>query len=179
MDIARVRIFLVVSICYIIIAGFAFLIWYIIRKKKIAFNTIQLYFFTAKDFQREIAYSLSTMFIFTFIIWSILGNDAVRSYTTWYSDINQHGRVYYWLAFPIMLLMYNTYFYFTHRLMHYPKFFKFLHVGHHKSINPSPWAAFAFYPSEAVVEIGILVVFLFTIPILKAHLFFFFLFMMV
>jgi Delta7-sterol 5-desaturase len=172
-------IFLVVSLRYIILAGLAFLIWYIIRKKKIAFRKIQLRFPELKDYQREILYSLSTMLVFTFIIWSILGNETVRKHTTWYANMEQHGQLYFWLAFPIMLFMHDTYFYFTHRLMHHPKFFKLFHLAHHKSVNPSPWAAFAFHPLEAVVEIGILVVFLFTIPVMKAHLFFFFLFMMV
>lgn len=172
-------IFLVVSLRYFLLAGLAFFIWYVLRKNKIGFKKIQLRFPLSKDYQREMLYSLSTMFIFTFIIWSILGNEEIRKHTTWYADIEQHGRIYFWLAFPLMLLMHDTYFYFTHRLMHHPKIFKLFHLAHHKSINPSPWAAFAFHPLEAVVEIGILVVFLFTIPVMKAHLFFFFLFMMV
>jgi len=41
------------------------------------------------------------------------------------------------------------------------------------------WAAYAFHPLEAIVEAGILVVFLFTIPIHKFHLLIFFFFMIV
>ncbi len=171
-------IFTVVSIRYIVLAGLAFLVWYVIRKKKIAFKKIQLRFPALKDYQREVLYSVITMFIFSAVPWLILGNPEIKKHTTWYSNINEHGKLYFWLAFPLMLVMHDTYFYFTHRLMHHPKLFKWFHLVHHKSTNPSPWAAFAFHPLEAVVEIGILVVYLFTIPVTKVHLFFFFLFMM-
>ena len=53
------------------------------------------------------------------------------------------------------------------------------HLVHHKSTNPSPWAAYAFHPLEAIVEAGIFVVFLFTIPIHKFHLLIFFFIMIV
>lgn len=172
-------IFTLVSLRYFIIAGLAFLIWYVLLKKKVAFKKIQLRFPTLKDYQREILYSLMTIVIFTLVPWILLGNPEIKKHTTWYSDINQHSKLYFWLAFPLMLLMHDTYFYWMHRLMHHPKIFKVLHLVHHQSVNPSPWAAFAFHPLEAVIEIGILVVYLFTIPVMKVHLFFFFLFMMV
>lgn len=172
-------IFTLVSLRYFVIAGLAFLIWYVLLKKKMAFKKIQLRFPTLKDYQREILYSLITIVIFTLVPWIILGNPDIKKHTTWYSDINEHSKLYFWLAFPLMLLMHDTYFYWMHRLMHQPKLFKVLHLVHHQSVNPSPWAAFAFHPLEAVIEIGILVVYLFTIPVMKIHLFFFFLFMMV
>ncbi len=42
---------------------------------------------------------------------------------------------------------------------------KYVHLTHHKSINPSPWAAFAFHPLEAIVEAGILLVIVFLFPV--------------
>jgi sterol desaturase/sphingolipid hydroxylase (fatty acid hydroxylase superfamily) len=172
-------IFSIVSLRYFILAGLAFLIYYVLLKKKRAFRKIQQRFPAGKDYRRELLYSVLTIFIFTLVPWLILGNPEIKKHTTWYSDIHQYGAAYFWLAFPLMLIMHDTYFYFTHRLMHHSFFFKSIHLVHHKSTNPSPWAAFAFHPLEAIVEIGILVVYLFTIPVMKAHLFFFFLFMMI
>jgi len=172
------RIFSIVSLRYFILAGLAFLIYYVLLKKKLSFRKIQLRFPSGKDYKRELLYSVLTIFIFTLVPWLILGNPEIKKHTTWYSDIHQYGVAYFWLAFPLMLIMHDTYFYFTHRLMHHSFFFKQIHLIHHKSTNPSPWAAFAFHPLEAIVEIGILVIYLFTIPVMKAHLFFFFLFMM-
>ena len=40
-----------------------------------------------------------------------------------------------------------------------------MHRTHHLSTSPSPWAAYAFSPLEAVVQAGIAPVILFTIPV--------------
>ena len=40
-----------------------------------------------------------------------------------------------------------------------------MHLAHHKSTNPSPWAAYAFHPFEALVEGGIIWVLVFVMPI--------------
>ena len=63
--------------------------------------------------------------------------------------------------------------------MHHKKLFPRCHLVHHQTTNPSPWAAYAFHPLEAVVEVGIVVIFLFTIPIHRSHLLIFFLMMIV
>ena len=51
--------------------------------------------------------------------------------------------------------LHDAYFYRAHRLMHHPKIFARVHLVHHKSTDPSPWAALAFHPFEAVLEAGI------------------------
>lgn len=172
------NVFAIISIRYIIIAGVAFLIWYIWLKKKIAYKKIQLRFPRLKDYKREIIYSIITMAIFSIVPFLLLGNKDIRKHTTYYTDIYEHSMLYFWLAFPLLLLIHDTYFYWTHRLMHHPALFKIFHLLHHKSTNPTPWTSFAFHPLEAVVEVSVIVVFLFTIPITQFHLFFFFLFMM-
>lgn len=60
--------------------------------------------------------------------------------------------------------------------MHHPRLFKYIHLIHHKSTNPSPWAAYSFHPIEAIIEQGIIVIFFFTIPIHISHLSIFFTF---
>jgi sterol desaturase/sphingolipid hydroxylase (fatty acid hydroxylase superfamily) len=101
----------------------------------------------------------------------------LRPYTSIYKDIHQHSTAYNWLIFPVMLLMHDTYFYWMHRLMHQPALFKFFHVVHHQSTNPSPWASFAFQPTEAIVESGIIILFAFTIPVHIIHILAFLIFM--
>jgi len=77
------------------------------------------------------------------------------------------------------LLIHDTYFYWTHRLMHHPSVFKYFHKVHHLSTNPSPWAAFAFHPLEAIVEAGIIVVIAFIMPVHPLAIALFLLIMMV
>ena len=63
--------------------------------------------------------------------------------------------------------------------MHHPSVYKWLHKVHHLSTNPSPWAAYAFHPLEAVVEAGIVVLIVFVMPAHPMAVSFFLLIMMV
>jgi lathosterol oxidase len=64
-----------------------------------------------------------------------------------------------------MILLHDTWFYFTHRLMHHPKIYRHVHKVHHQSTDPSPFAAFSFHPIEALIDGGVFVVFAFTFPV--------------
>jgi sterol desaturase/sphingolipid hydroxylase (fatty acid hydroxylase superfamily) len=161
---------------YFLIAGIAFLVLYVLFRSRTGLRKIQDKFPRNSDYLREIGYSVVTILIFS-IVPILLLRGPLREYTTFYTDIEQYGKLYFFLAFPLMLLMHDTYFYWTHRAMHHPALFRIMHLVHHKSTNPSPWAAYAFHPLEAIVEVGIVVVFLFTIPIHAFHLPMFFLFM--
>lgn len=164
---------------YFLIAAPAFLVFYILLKKRIAFKKIQQRFPGIKDYGREIFFSTLSIIIFSFPPLLMLYSDSIRPHTTFYRDISEYGWVYAILAFPLMLLMHDTYFYWAHRLMHHPRLFKWFHLVHHKSNNPSPWAAYAFHPLEAVVESLIFVVFLLIIPVHTIHLTLFFIFSLV
>src|SRR6476661_8079735 len=164
---------------YFLVAGLFFLLFYVLLHKRVFYKKIQPRTPKQVDYLREIAYSILTISIFSFVPLSILHVPTIAKHTTFYAHIEAHGWLYFFLAFPIMLLLHDTYFYWTHRAMHHRKLFRVLHLVHHKSVNPSPWAAYAFHPLEAVVEAGIFVVFLFAIPIHPLHLFLFFFFMIV
>jgi lathosterol oxidase len=159
---------------YYLFAGLFFLVFYVLLKKKISYKKIQSKFPGSKDYLREIIFSTISMIIFAIVPLFILFSETIRPYTRYYLDINQYSLVYFFAAFPIMLLIHDTYFYWIHRLMHLPQFFKTFHLIHHKSTNPSPWAAYAFHPLEAILESMIFTIFLFTMPIHKSHLVAFF-----
>jgi lathosterol oxidase len=171
-------ILIVITVRYFIIAGLAYVLWYKLLRKRIFYKKIQQRMPLNKDYLREIIYSITTIIIFTIVTLLIL-QTSFRQYTKYYSKIHQHSMLYFWLAFPIIFLVHDTYFYWMHRLMHHPKLFRMFHVVHHQSVNPSPWAAFAFQPKEAFVEAGILLVLVMIMPIHFLHLFGFFLVMMV
>jgi sterol desaturase/sphingolipid hydroxylase (fatty acid hydroxylase superfamily) len=161
------------------LAGLAFLLFYVLFKKLLSFNKIQQRYPKTTDYLREIGFSAITIAIFGLVPSFFVFNETVSPMTTLYKKIDDHGWIYFCAAFPIMLFMHDTYFYWMHRLMHHKRLFRLFHLVHHKSTNPSPWAAYAFHPLEAIIEAGILVVFLFTIPIHKFHLLIFFFFMIV
>lgn len=164
---------------YLIITSIAFLICYVVLRRMIRSKKIQQRFPHFKDYAREIIFSILTIFVMAFIPALVLGSPEMARHTKFYRDINQQGILYFIVAFPLMAFMHDTYFYWMHRLMHHPSIFKIVHLVHHKSTNPSPFAAYAFHPLEAIVEAGIFLVFVFTIPVHLFHLLFFFLFMIV
>lgn len=53
-----------------------------------------------------------------------------------------------------LLLVHDTYFYWSHRLAHHPRIFRWLHSVHHLSRNPSPFAALSFGVLDAVVQVA-------------------------
>ncbi len=161
---------------YFVIAGIAFIIFYVLLKKKIFFKKIQLRFVRRKDYIREIVFSIVSIMIFTLPPVIMLKIDSIREHTTYYSDISTYGWFYFFAAFPIMLFVHDTYFYWLHRLIHHKALFSIIHLVHHKSTNPSPWAAYSFHPLEAILEAGVFVVFLFIMPINDLHLLVFFIF---
>lgn len=159
---------------YMVAAGLAFLIFYVLFKKGMRNRKIQEPVPKNADYAREIFFSVLSIMIFTLPPAILLLNKNIRPHTTFYEDISQYGTAYFVAAFFLMVLIHDTYFYWTHRIIHHPKLFKAVHLVHHKSTNPSPWAAYAFHPVEAVINSGVFVVILFTMPVHGFHLFLFF-----
>ena len=164
-----------ISSRYFIVALIGFLLFYVIFRRKYFYLKIQQKFPKNDDYLRELFYSLVTMLIFSLII-VILNSPPIAEYTTRYQLIETYGWAYYFGVFPILFIMHDLYFYIMHRIMHHPYLFKYIHLVHHKSTNPSPWAAYAFHPLEAILEQGIVIIFYFTLPIHITHLAIFFLF---
>ena len=50
-----------------------------------------------------------------------------------------------------MIVAHDAYFYWVHRAMHHPKLFKVFHRHHHRSVTPTPFAAYSFAVPEAFV----------------------------
>ena len=159
---------------YFILALIAWLIWYVWLRERWAPRKLQKAFPKTSDYRREIGYSLITVIIFASYP-ALLLLTPVRQYTQYYSHIGDRGMLWFWLAFPITFLIHDAYFYWAHRLMHHPKLFRNVHLIHHKSTNPSPWAALAFHPFEAIVEGGIFAILIFGLPLHAIHVAVFFL----
>jgi Delta7-sterol 5-desaturase len=64
-----------------------------------------------------------------------------------------------------MIVVHDAYFYWTHRLMHHGRLYRAFHRTHHLSMSPTPWAAYAFSPAEALVQAGIGPLIVFTMPV--------------
>jgi sterol desaturase/sphingolipid hydroxylase (fatty acid hydroxylase superfamily) len=159
---------------YFIFAGTAFVLFYFLFKKQMWLRKVQKRMPKVTDYGRDVFFSLisviifATVGLFTFFIF--------REYTNIYTDFSSYGVGYYAFTFVWMFFLHDAYFYWMHRLMHMPFFFKYIHLVHHKSTNPSPWTAYAFHPFEAVIEVGIIPLIAFTLPVHLSAIGFFFLF---
>ena len=163
---------------YLIVVLPFFFIFYVFYRNKWSFRKIQEKFPRRKDMQREALYSLTTILIFT-LIGLLVFATPIREYTLRYNAIADHGWAYWAFSIVLMIFLHDTYFYWAHRAMHHPRLFKYFHLVHHKSTNPSPWAAYAFHPLEGVVEASIIFPIVFLIPYHPSAIAVFLLFMMI
>lgn len=149
---------------YFLVCSILFSLFYLWKRRTWLFRKIQSRFPAASDLRREIGYSALTSVIFAAmaLIWL---KTPLRAYTKLYTEVDQYGWVYLLVSIPLLLLVHDTYFYWMHRLMHHSKLYRFVHLVHHKSVNPSPWAAYAFHPAEAILEAGIIPLLLILIPV--------------
>lgn len=105
----------------------------------------------AADLRREMAYSAGSLAVFAALGGVVVGL-AFAGHVEVYRAPARHGWPWLVLSLPLLLLWHDFYFYWTHRLLHHPLVFRHVHGVHHRSRNPSPWAAYAFHPLEALVN---------------------------
>jgi sterol desaturase/sphingolipid hydroxylase (fatty acid hydroxylase superfamily) len=138
--------------------------FYVIWRRALFGRKIQQRFPDRRDYWREFCWSVLTFAIFSGIGWLAFCPE-MRPFTQWYFRFSDYGAAYFVFSVVAMILIHDAYFYWAHRLMHWRPIYGVFHRVHHESTNPSPWAAFAFHPLEAVVEAGILMVFAFAFPV--------------
>lgn len=160
-----------VIINYLIYAGGLFLFFYILFKNQFIQLKIQRRFPKWSVIRFEIFNSFMTAVIFGAV--TIITLKYLQPYTQIFTDRNEYGIVYYYLTIPIMFVIHDTYFYWTHRMMHIPILYKYFHKTHHVSINPTPFTSYSFHPVEALVEAGIIPVIAFILPVSPSALIFF------
>lgn len=68
-----------------------------------------------------------------------------------YLDIHQYGYVYFVISIFLVILSYDAYFYWSHRLLHTRFFFKHVHAVHHRSRNITILTFFAVHPLELFI----------------------------
>ncbi len=161
---------------YAVPAGAAFLGLWVWRRHPFRRRKIQAARPAAKHLWREIRFSLLTVIIFSLNglgILTLIEADLTRVY----GDIADYGWLYWVASLVALVVLHDTYFYWTHRLMHWRPLFKWMHHLHHRSHNPSPWAAYAFAPPEAAVHAVFLTMLVLVMPLHPTVIFIFLLHM--
>lgn len=116
-----------------------------------------------RQIKRDIYWSVQSSLIF-----ALAGTVLIKLWqageTQIYYDFQQYGLWYLIFSLGIYLFIHDTYFYWTHRLLHVFQFKK-CHFVHHESRIPTAWTSFSFHPIEAVIQALILPVLVILIPI--------------
>ncbi len=121
--------------------------------------------FSKAQLRRELTYSLTTILIFAAVLYGVFAINAVTGWLQIYRDLSDYSMAWFCLSVPLALLIHDLYFYLIHRLMHQRGLYRRVHRVHHLSTNPSPLAAFAFHPLEALLEVSAVVVVTLLLPI--------------
>jgi Delta7-sterol 5-desaturase len=164
-------------ILYLFIAGSFYLLLYKWKKNPLAGKKFHLDEISAEQFRREIRLTSTTLIIFCFTGF-VIGLLNQSGMTLLYFHNSAYGIVYFAFSILLMILMHDTYFYWTHRLLHLPGWYEKIHFSHHLSSNPNPWTSLAFHPAEAIIQAAIFPIIVLIIPIHPVA-FFSFLFYMV
>jgi sterol desaturase/sphingolipid hydroxylase (fatty acid hydroxylase superfamily) len=148
---------------YAIPASLAFAVFWMWRWDRLAHRRIQQRRPSRRTLRREILYSLSTAAIFATVgvVTFYLAHAGVLHL---YRDVDMYGVPYLVASIAIAIVAHDAYFYWTHRALHHPLLFKRVHRVHHLSTAPSPWAAYAFSPAEAVVNALVFPLILLVLP---------------
>lgn len=115
--------------------------------------------------RREILWSLASAAVYGIpagiVAWGWQERGWTQIYTQW-----DAMPLWYLIAAPLIyLVLHDTWFYWTHRLMHRPKLFRTMHAVHHASRPPTAWAAMSFHPWEALTGAIVVPALVFLVPI--------------
>jgi Delta7-sterol 5-desaturase len=115
--------------------------------------------------RREIRWSLLSAGIYGAPAGIVAWGWQNRGWTQIYTNISDWPLWWYPVSILLCLLAHDTWFYWTHRLMHRPWWFKVAHAVHHDSRPPTAWTAMSFHPWEAVTGAIIVPLLVFIIPL--------------
>ena len=148
---------------FFIVASGVFLFLYVWKKEKYLAAKIQQRFPDNKHIWYEIKHSFYSSLIFGAVLMLTVWISH-NVYSIGYHPINKYGWGYYFFSIALMIFVLETWFYWTHRFLHWKPMFKWVHRVHHHSTNPTPFASYCFHPIDAFINILAFPLVIFTIP---------------
>ena len=136
---------------YAVGAGGVFLVVNIILSRALQRRRIRGDAPPARQLGREILASLRTVGIFALVGTTIVVGAETGVFRV-YLGLAPHGVWYLAFSTLLLIVLHDAWFYWTHRLLHYPPLFRRLHRLHHRSYNPSPFTSYSFDTGEAVIN---------------------------
>ena len=134
------------------------------------FNHPGLYAGLSRQIRKEIRWSLASAAIYGIPAGIVAWGWQNRGWTLIYTDLAAWPLWYLPVSVLLYLLAHDAWFYWTHRLMHRPRWFRIAHAVHHASRPPTAWAAMSFHWVEALTGAVVIPLLVFVIPIHAAAL---------
>jgi lathosterol oxidase len=135
----------------VLIAYFTF---WVLLKKRLYRRRIQ---HKPRNFRKRIRYEVihTAIILLVFALSDLLlyifsGRGIVKAYLRF----DEYPLWYWACSVAFLFLFHDTWFYWTHRLLHHPFFFRHIHHVHHYSNDPTPFSSFSMHPLEAVLLNG-------------------------
>ncbi len=119
---------------------------------------------SARAIRQDIQLSVHSAAVFAVATAALLKLEHL-GWTRLYSQPEQFGLWYLALSYLLVLILQDSFFYATHRLCHHPALYPWMHLGHHRSGQPTPWTSFAFDLPEAILQALFLVVLVVVVPL--------------
>ncbi|MEN3748520.1 sterol desaturase family protein [Sphingomonas sp. HF-S3] len=124
-----------------------------------------LYAGLTPQIRKEIGWSLASSAIYGVPAGVVAWGWQDHGWTRIYTDLGDWPLWYLPLSVLLYLFAHDSWFYWTHRWMHRPRWFRIAHAVHHASRPPTAWAAMSFHPVEALTGAVVIPVLVFLIPI--------------
>lgn len=150
---------------YALLASGVWLFFYVSFQSQFRHRRISSQGPVAGQIRRELFHSLRSIAIFG-LVTGVVVFVAYSGWTRIYLRVDEYGWGWFGVSIGLLIVLHDAYFYWTHRLMHHPRLYHlFGHNIHHRSTSPTPWAAYAFSPTEAFVQAGIGPLAVFAFPV--------------
>ncbi|MBF2009075.1 MAG: sterol desaturase family protein [Chlorogloeopsis fritschii C42_A2020_084] len=149
---------------YFLIAGGAYLLFYSLLGKSLAKRSLRRKPPMIQSILKDIELSVLSAVVFA-VCAALILCEYDLGVTLLYTDWREYGLWYLGVSFILVLILQDTYFYFIHRMFHHPSLFKWMHYGHHRSGDSTPWTSFAFDFPEAIIQALFFVGVVFIVPL--------------
>ena len=154
---ASLAVSLIVALRYVISSGLFAL--------ATSFARPGLYVGRGRQIAREIRWSLLSAAIYGTPAGIVLWGWNHHGWTQITAEFSELPLWYHPLSVLIYLAVQDACFYWSHRWMHQPKWFRLAHAVHHDSRPPTAWTAMSFHPIEALTGAVVVPLLVFVVPI--------------
>lgn len=138
---------------YYLTAGAAFLVYWVWGRERFRAHRVLLRSPPSETMRHDLGWSSATVLVFSLVGAGVYvgGELGVLRH---HDDLALLPGGLGWAitSVPVLLVLQDTYFYWTHRAMHHPRLYAHVHRVHHEARTPSPWTAYAFALPEALVH---------------------------